>query len=87
LVVTGDQFVDGDIRDQLIRDFSDALCVEMEGGAIAQVCYINSIPFVIVRIISDDADTAAAGDFLAFVNDQAPRYTVSIVQALLRRLP
>jgi len=86
LIITGDQFVDGDIRDRLIREFPDALCVEMEGGAIAQVCYLNSVPFVIVRVISDDADTAAPEDFLAFVNDQAPRYTVSIVQALLLKL-
>jgi adenosylhomocysteine nucleosidase len=87
LIITGDQFVDGDIRDRLVGEFPDALCVEMEGGAIAQVCYLNGVPFVIVRIISDDADADAPEDFLAFVNDQAPRYTVSIVQALLSTLP
>ena len=84
--MTGDQFVDGGIREQLVRDFPKALCVEMEGGAVAQVCYLNGVPFVIVRIISDDADAHAAGDFLSFVNEQAPRYTVSIVQALLGKL-
>ena len=87
MIVTGDRFVDGDIREQLVRDFPEALCVEMEGGAVAQVCYLNGVPFVIVRIISDDADAGAAGDFLAFVNDHAPKFTVGIVQALLRRLP
>jgi adenosylhomocysteine nucleosidase len=87
LIVTGDRFVDGDIKEQLVRDFPDALCVEMEGGAVAQVCYLNAVPFVIVRIISDDAGADAAGDFLAFVNTQAPRFTVGIVQALLKRLP
>jgi adenosylhomocysteine nucleosidase len=87
LIITGDQFVDGDIRDRLVGEFPEALCVEMEGGAIAQVCYLNNVPFVIVRINSDDADTAASEDFLAFVNDQAPRYTVSIVHALLPKLP
>ncbi len=87
LIITGDQFVDGDIRDRLVGEFPDALCVEMEGGAIAQVCYLNGVPFVIIRVISDDADQDAPGDFLAFVNDEAPRYTVSIVQALLERLP
>jgi adenosylhomocysteine nucleosidase len=86
LIITGDQFVDGDIRDGLVSDFPEALCVEMEGGAIAQVCYLNGVPFVIVRVISDAADTDAPEDFLAFVNDQAPRYTVSIVQALLSKM-
>ena len=86
LIITGDQFVHGDQREQLVSEFPDALCVEMEGGAIAQVCYLNGVPFVIVRIISDDADTGAPEDFLAFVNDQAPRYTVGIVQALLAKL-
>ena len=86
LIVTGDQFVDGDIKDRLVQEFPEALCVEMEGAAIAQVCYLNAVPFVIVRIISDDAGAGAAADFLAFVNDHAPRYTVGIVQALLRKL-
>ena len=86
LIVTGDQFVHSDARDGLVRDFPDALCVEMEGGAIAQVCYLNGLPFVIVRIISDAADADAPEDFLAFVNNEAPRYTVSIVQALLAKL-
>jgi adenosylhomocysteine nucleosidase len=87
LIITGDQFVDGDIRERLVGEFPDALCVEMEGGAIAQVCYLNGVPFVIVRVISDAADTAAPEDFLAFVNDQAPRYTVNIVRALLAKMP
>ena len=87
LIVTGDQFVKDGRRDELLRDFPDALCVEMEGGAIAQVCYLNDLPFVIVRVISDRADGAAPTDFKRFVNEVAPAYTVGIVTALLRRLP
>jgi adenosylhomocysteine nucleosidase len=87
LIVTGDQFVKDDKRQELLRDFPEALCVEMEGAAIAQVCYLNDLPFVIVRVISDRADGSAPADFKHFVNEVAPAYTVGIVSELLRRLP
>lgn len=86
LIVTGDQFVKDDKRHELLREFPDALCVEMEGGAIAQVCHLNDVPFVIVRVISDRADGAAPVDFKRFVGEVAPAYAVSIASELLRRL-
>ena len=86
LIVTGDQFVKDDKRLELVHDFPEALCVEMEGAAIAQVCYLNQLPFVIVRVVSDRADGTAPADFKRFVNDVAPAYTVGIVSELLRRL-
>jgi adenosylhomocysteine nucleosidase len=86
LIVTGDQFIKDDKRHELLQDFPDALCVEMEGGALAQVCYLNELPFVIVRVISDRADGSAPVDFKRFVEEVAPAYTVSIVSELLRRL-
>jgi adenosylhomocysteine nucleosidase len=87
LIATGDQFVKDEQKHAILNDFPDALCVEMEGGAIAQVCYLNGVPFVIVRIISDTADGDAPADFLRFVEEQAPAYTVSIVRRLLPALP
>ena len=65
---------------------SDALCVEMQGAAVAQVCHLNGVPFVIVRVISDRADGTAPGDFPRSVEEVAPTYTVGIVTDLLRRL-
>jgi adenosylhomocysteine nucleosidase len=87
LIVTGDQFVKDDRRQELLSDFPDALCVEMEGAAIAQVCYLNALPFVIIRVISDRADGSAPTDFKRFVTEVAPTYTVGIVLELLRSLP
>ncbi len=58
----------------------------MEGAAVAQICYLNQTPFVIVRIISDRADGAAPADFKRFVDEVAPAYTVGIVSELLARL-
>ena len=87
LIVTGDQFIKDEQRHAILNDFPDALCVEMEGGAIAQVCHLNAVPFVIVRVISDTADGQAPADFLRFVNELAPAYTVGIVRRLVGRLP
>jgi adenosylhomocysteine nucleosidase len=86
LIVTGDQFVDDEQRYAILNDFPDALCVEMEGGAIAQVCHLNAVPFVIVRVISDTADGDAPADFLQFVDELAPAYTVRIVRRLVESL-
>lgn len=86
LIVTGDRFIKDNARNELQREFPDALCVEMEGGAVAQVCFLNQLPFVIVRVVSDRADGAAPADFARFVGEVAPAYTVGIVSELLRRL-
>lgn len=87
LVVTGDQFIKDEQRHAILNDFPEALCVEMEGGAVAQVCYLNEVPFVVVRVVSDTADGGAPADFMRFVNELAPAYTVSIVRQLLPSLP
>jgi adenosylhomocysteine nucleosidase len=87
LIVTGDQFIKDEHRHAILNDFPDALCVEMEGGAIAQVCHLNAVPFVIVRVVSDTADGQAPADFLRFVNEQAAAYTVRIVRRLVAELP
>jgi adenosylhomocysteine nucleosidase len=85
MIATGDQFVN-DRGQVLRRELPEAMCVEMEGAAIAQVCHMNRVPFVIIRIISDNADEGAAVDFLRFVEEVAPAYTLGIVRELLERL-
>lgn len=55
-IATGDQFIsDKEIKNH-IRETCNPACVEMEGAAIAHACYLNSIPFVIIRCMSDMAD-------------------------------
>ncbi len=84
LVVSGDRFVSttGESR-TLQAALPDALAVEMEGAAIAQVCHDFGIPFAAVRTISDRADDAAHGDFLQFIEEVASRHSAAIVEALL----
>lgn len=55
-IVSGDQFIRDAAKKQWIRDTFQGDCVEMEGTAIAQACWLNHVPFVILRAISDKAD-------------------------------
>lgn len=65
-VVTGDQFVSSaQKKDWLIETFA-GYCTEMEGAAIAHAAYVNDIPFLIIRAISDKADNSASMDYPAF---------------------
>ena len=57
MIVSGDQFVSTDEQRNLIFEaFPDALCTEMEGGAIGHVCEQNGVPFCVIRCISDNAN-------------------------------
>jgi adenosylhomocysteine nucleosidase len=84
LVVSGDRFVATRVdSDQLRAALPDALAVEMEGAAVAQVCHDFGRPFGVVRTVSDRADDAAHGDFQRFVCDVAAPYSRDIVRAAL----
>lgn len=67
-VLSGDQFIaTHDKKVQLHNDFgSSAFCAEMEGAAIAQAAYINKLPFVIIRAISDKADESVQESYDEF---------------------
>ena len=65
-IASGDQFVcTQELRNRVIEAF-DASCCEMEGAAIAQVCWRNGIPFVVVRAISDKADDTSSTEYPEF---------------------
>ena len=84
LVISGDRFVATHAEsDQLRALLPDALAVEMEGAALAQVCHDFARPFGVVRTVSDRADDAAHGDFQRFVRDVAAPYSRDIVRAAL----
>jgi adenosylhomocysteine nucleosidase len=88
LVVSGDRFVATRAESDALRGaLPDALAVEMEGAAVAQVCHDFGRPFGVVRTISDRADDAAHGDFQRFVCDVAAPYSRDIVQAALALAP
>ena len=85
LVASGDRFFASDAaRAELRRDLPDALCVEMEGAAVAQVCAEHGVPFAVVRTISDAAGDHAAHDFSTFLTTVASAYSLGILERLLR---
>jgi adenosylhomocysteine nucleosidase len=87
LVVSGDTFVaDAASGAALRRDLPEALAVEMEGAAVAQVCADFGRPFAVVRTVSDRADDAAGLDFERFLAGVAAEYARDIVLATLARL-
>jgi adenosylhomocysteine nucleosidase len=84
LVVSGDRFVATTAESRALQAaLPDALAVEMEGAAIAQVCHDYGVPFAAVRTISDRADDMAHIDFATFLREVASRHSAAIVRALL----
>lgn len=65
-IVTGDEFVSSAEKVKYLFDEFKALACEMEGGSIAQVAYLNNIPFVVIRSISDNANNGASMEYEKF---------------------
>jgi adenosylhomocysteine nucleosidase len=88
LVVSGDRFVATAAESRaLVAALPDALAVEMEGAALAQVCADFDRPFAVLRTISDRADDSAHGDFTRFIAEVASVYTRAVVQDWLAQSP
>ena len=84
-VASGDCFVASPEKKQAIKDTFSALACEMEGGAMAQVCMMNQIPFLVLRAISDTADNRAEMDYPTFVNMAAAKMA-NLVIAMMAEL-
>ena len=81
-VASGDQFIADSAKKQAIIDDFGAMCCEMEGAAIAQVCAQNGVPFVIIRAISDKADDSGHMDYREFVVGAA-KHSAAIVRHMI----
>lgn len=78
-VASGDTFITGeDKKRQLVKDF-DACCCEMEGAAIGMTCFLNSVPFAILRTISDGGDGMEYSEFVPLAAETA----ISVVKGFL----
>ena len=86
-IASGDQFFSTNLQKQnLNAQLPNVLCVEMEGAAVAQVCYEYEIPFSIIRTISDVADETAHIDFPSFIKKISSKYAAEIVKNIYNQM-
>lgn len=84
-VVSGDQFISHRHDKEWITKRFGGYCTEMEGAAIAQAAYLNQVPFLIVRAISDKADNSAKMDYAEF-EKQAIIHSVNLIVEMVQNL-
>ena len=84
-VLSGDQFISSDdVKKRLIEVFHGD-CAEMEGASIAHGAYLNKIPFIVIRAISDKADGSAEMDYTAFEHEAA-KHSARLVEDLVQKI-
>lgn len=81
-VATGDQFIATDEKRVWIRNHFGAIAAEMEGGSIGHVCYINKVPFLILRSISDS--DGGAMDYQTFA-EKAAIQSIEVVVEFIQK--
>ncbi|QXE20322.1 5'-methylthioadenosine/adenosylhomocysteine nucleosidase [Clostridium sp. 001] len=84
-IVTGDQFISSTEKVRYLNKEFGALACEMEGGSIAQVAYLNNVPFVIIRSISDNANNGASMDYKKFA-PIAIKNSTQIIKSMIMSL-
>lgn len=84
-IASGDQFISEKAQKERIQRTVGGDCAEMESAAIAHTCYLNDIPFVILRAISDQAEGDAAMDFNTFVKQAALNAGI-LIKAMLQAM-
>lgn len=83
VIASGDQFISSaEKKDTIVKTFGAIAC-EMEGAAIGQVCYVNRVPFCVLRAISDSADGASHMDYPTFVG-MAAEQSVKLLRTFLK---
>ncbi len=86
-IASGDKFfANNNEKNKLLESLPGVLCVEMEGAAVAQVCYEYNIPFTIIRTISDSADDKSHIDFPLFIQEISSKYSVEIIKNIYNHL-
>jgi len=80
-IASGDQFISDKMdRAQIKKGLPEVLCVEMEGAAVAQVCFEYKVPFTIIRTISDNSNDNSHIDFPKFAKEIASEYALGILK-------
>lgn len=84
-IASNDEFICSiRLQDDIYTTFT-AYCAEMEGTAIAHTCFLNQVPFVAIRTISDKVDPSGEISFEDFV-DETTRNASRVVESIVRIL-
>lgn len=84
-VVSGDEFISDKAKKAWLSETFGGLCTEMEGAAIAHTAYLNRVPYLVIRAISDKADDSAHMDYPEF-EKKAVEHSVNLMLAMAGRL-
>ena len=84
-IATGDKFIIDDEEKKNIRNNFNALCIEMEGASIAQVCFLDKVPFLVIRCITDKQDGSSKVDFETFLESSSIK-AANILMKLLKKI-
>lgn len=82
-VASGDQFIGASEDKKYLRETFGADCAEMEGASIAHVAYLNKIPYVVIRAISDKADGGAEMDYPTF-EAKAAQNSIKLINEMIK---
>ena len=86
LVATGDKFISDKLTlGNLTKEFPELCAVEMEGAAVAQVAFQEDLPWLILRVISDNADHSASQNFVDFLEDYK-KFSWNLIESLFLSL-
>lgn len=83
-MITGEAFIEDEHRDKINTSFSP-LSVDMETASIAHVCYVNKVPYLAVRTVTDTAEHSGINEF-DLNCDKASQISADIVKAILKEL-
>lgn len=85
VIVSGDAFINSKQKKEELQKLHNAMCTEMEGAAMAQVCHLNKKPFLVIRSMSDKADGQAPSNFDDFVKEAAEN-SREFIQEMIRNM-
>lgn len=86
-IASGDQFINDSEKNKWLADnIPNLKCVEMEGAAVAQVCYMYQKPYAVIRIISDSANEESSIAFDVFAEEAMPHFTRGGLRAFFKGL-
>ena len=85
IIASGDKFIVNKEEKDNIKNIFNALCIEMEGASIAQVCYLDKIPFLVIRSITDKQDGSSKIDFETFL-ESSSKVAANILKEVLSKI-